>query len=200
MLWSKLWLQIPFKTLATAFEINNLLWPILYVNAVRSKFLPVVGVKIIEHATLVAYKSSVTAVVHAIKHILSLLVSYFTMIICVINSSFTIVERLLDRTFWSWFCVDVYCRILCPPKRSNTCPCPCLLCRMRILTDFHIAQHTDVQKLKKIMSALPQKHVSWVDAVKQSFCGSSSSSMSGSSGSSRLVVVVVAQSFNNKQW
>ena len=50
---------------------------------------------------------------------------------------------------------------------------------------------------KKIMSALPQKHVSWVDAVKQSFCGSSSSSMSGSS---RLVVVVVAQSFNNKQW
>ena len=150
MLWSKLWLQIPFKTLATAFEINNLLWPILYVNAVRSKFLPVVGVKIIEHATLVAYKSSVTAVVHAIKHILSLLVSYFTMIICVINSSFTIVERLLDRTFWSWFCVDVYCRILRPPKRSNTCPCPCLLCRMRILTDFHIAQHTDVQKLKKL--------------------------------------------------
>ena len=91
--------------------------------------------------------------------------------------------------------MDVYCRILRPPKRSNTCPC--LLCRMRILTDFHIAQHTDVQKLKKIMSALPQKHVSWVDAVKQSFCGSSSSSMSGSS---RLVVVVVAQSFNNKQW
>ena len=55
-------------------------------------------------------------------------------------------------------------------------------------------------KAKKIVSALPQKHVSWVDAVKQSFCGSSSSSMSGSSGSSRLVVVVVAQSFNNKQW
>ena len=52
-------------------------------------------------------------------------------------------------------------------------------------------------KAKKIVSALPQKHVSWVDAVKQSFCGSSSSSMSGSS---RLVVVVVAQSFNNKQW